>query len=257
MSAHAFDFDLPEKESNWFKYEEGEQKIRFLSEPIRGWEEWNEAGGKRSPVRYHYADKPDSPINPEKPAKLFISTIVWNYTKKKIEIFHCDKMSIIKELKKLAEDADWGSLYEYDIRVKREGKEQQTRYTITPLPQKPLDLTIKVAFKAKPIDLQEIFNNGDPFKPVSQPTPMALEGSTIVQKPKDRSVELRAKLDELGCASERLDDCIAYYVNAKKVSANQVIESWLTLKDDTLATNFNNWVAKNPVEENSIEEIPF
>lgn len=252
MSAHAFDFDIPEKASDWFKFSEGEQKIRLLSEPIRGWEEWSEVNGKRSPVRYHYEDKPDSPINPDKPVKIFIASIVWNYTNKKIEIFHCDRISIIRELKKLAEDADWGSLYGYDVRIKREGKDQQTRYTVTPLPQKPLDTAVVKAFHDKPIDLDEIFNNGDPFKPMGVTTPLAIKGPSAASQLPDKLFKLREPLFDADCAVERLNDYVEFYANAKKVTTEKIVDSCLLLPAATLVNNFNNWVAKNP-----IEELPF
>ena len=77
--------------------------------------------------------------------------------------------SIKKEFWKYAKDEEnWGDPKKYDFRVYRTGKWKETRYTLTALPKSKFDSEAdeKGAFElAKPINLEALYDGGDPFKP--------------------------------------------------------------------------------------------
>jgi len=142
------------------KIQQGENKIRILTQPILGWEEWT---NDKKPIRYEYGDKPKKDLNPKQPAKHFLSFIVWNYADEEIQLLHVTQAGIRKGLETLCEDSDWGAPFFYDIKIFKEGEEQKTRYTVNPLPHKSVAEHIIQAFKEKPCYLEALFLNKDPF----------------------------------------------------------------------------------------------
>jgi hypothetical protein len=80
-------------------------------------------------------------------------------------------MSAIQNLTK---DEDWGSPFNYDIKVTRTGDKLETEYAVSPKPKTPVKPEIASAVASTPFDLDALFVGGDPFKPVTsngQPMP--------------------------------------------------------------------------------------
>lgn len=152
------------KQSNdtYMKLEDGENKIRILSQPIMGWEDWT---AENKPVRFAYNLKPERPITEAKPIRHFWSLIVWNYHVQKIQILHLTQASIRGKLEDLYRDKEWGQPYYYDIKIFKSGKKLNTKYEMNPSPHRPVEEYIKDAFHAKPIYLEAILTNEDPFAP--------------------------------------------------------------------------------------------
>ncbi len=76
-------YQAPNASNKYMKLEKGENKIRILSQPILGWEDWTL---EQKPVRFRFDKKPAKSINAEKPVKHFWAFIVWNYIDEKIQI---------------------------------------------------------------------------------------------------------------------------------------------------------------------------
>ncbi len=159
MSFLPVGYESPKGNSNYTRIEDGENRIRILSAPIIGWEDWID----KKPKRYRNEDKPSKPHDPEKPIKHFWSFIVWNYRTSKIEIYQCNQGSIRQRLESLSQDRDWGDPYHYDIKIAKSGQMMLTKYELNPCPSKPISDEVKQAFYVTPIDLQELFVGGDPF----------------------------------------------------------------------------------------------
>lgn len=152
-------YEAPKTSNFYMKFQEGENKFRILSQPIIGWEDWQD----KKPIRYKFRDKPAHPIDHKKPIKHFWSMIVWNYSLEEIQILHLTQTSIRKSLETLCKDEDWGAPYFYDIKVIKKGEGMETEYSLNPLPHKPLSLYIQEMFNERKCNLEALFYNEDPF----------------------------------------------------------------------------------------------
>lgn len=163
-------FKKPEKtKDDYTQLQDGENRLRVLTDFISGQKYWVGEGETRKPVRVHDGDQipvkdlgTDKWGNPER-VRAFIAAVVWNYTTKRIEVFETDKISILSDIFDLETDVDWGDVSKYDIKIRKSGEGKETRYKVDPAPAKPLDITIKEAFKAKVIDLNKLFEGGEPM----------------------------------------------------------------------------------------------
>lgn len=152
-------YQAPKNSHNYMKLQDGVNKIRILSQPILGWEDWIE----NKPVRFRFDQRPCKPHDPKKPVRHFWAFIVWNYQEKKIQILQVTQATIRSNIEMLCKDEDWGEPYFYDIKIIRKGEGVDTEYMLSPISHAPLDLEIIEAFKEMPINLEALFDNGDPF----------------------------------------------------------------------------------------------
>jgi hypothetical protein len=84
--------------------------------------------------------------------------------------------TIRSSLESLSKDADWGSPFEYDIKINKKGEKMETEYTVNPAPHKPVSQEILKAFKDRPIQLEALFQSLDPFATgYTQYTPLMSE----------------------------------------------------------------------------------
>jgi hypothetical protein len=141
------------------KFQEGENKFRILSQPVLGWEDWQD----KKPIRFRFDQKPARSIDPKKPVKHFWAMIVWNYAAEEIQILQITQASIRKSLHALCVDADWGEPYFYDLKIMKTGEGLETEYVLNPLPHKQLSPHISVMFDERKCNLEALFDNEDPF----------------------------------------------------------------------------------------------
>lgn len=170
------DYEPPKSSSSYLKLKDGETKIRILSQPIFGWEDWK----NKKPIRFHMDNKPMA-TDPKKPVKHFWAFIVYNYSDAEIQIMQVTQSTIRKALESFSKDEDWGNPFEYDIKINKAGEGIETEYTINPIPHKKISAEILEAFKAKPINLDALFEGTDPFA-IGQPsyTKLMYEGAEEV-----------------------------------------------------------------------------
>lgn len=152
---------------NLSKLPEGEHKFRIVMKPICGWEDWKD----NKPYRFRPEEKPSSSFDPNKPAKGFWSCYVWDYAREGLFIMNVTQIAIIKTLVSLAKDEDWGDFTQYDIKITKEGNSQQTKYIVNPVPHKPLNEKIKQALEARPVNLEALFDGGDPWSDFTTKAP--------------------------------------------------------------------------------------
>lgn len=160
-------YEIPKGESNYMKFDKGENKFRILSKPIIGWEDWKD----KKPLRFFMSEKPEKAINPNQPIKHFWAMIVWNYTLNKIQILEITQKTIQGAIEQFAKDEDWGSPYGYDIKVIKTGDGMDTEYSVTPSPHKPVTDEMTTAYSAKPCYLQALYQGLDPFENHGEVTP--------------------------------------------------------------------------------------
>ena len=164
------DYQAPKTSNYYLKLLEGENRVRILSQPVLGWEDWHD----KKPVRYAFNDKPMKSFDPKKPAKHFWAFIVFNYNEEQIQIMHVTQATIRKSIEALCRDKDWGAPYFYDIKIMKTGEGVDTEYAVNPVPHKPIDPYLVQCFNDRRCNLEAIFANADPFSTEwEQFTPLA------------------------------------------------------------------------------------
>ncbi len=153
------DYQAPKSSGHYMKLQDGENKIRILSAPILGWEDWIE----KKPIRYRFDKKPMKAIDPKKPVKHFWAMIVWNYSEEQIQVLQLSQATIRSNIEALCKDSDWGAPYFYDIKIIKKGEGTDTEYMVNPLPHKQLQPKIKEEFMQRRCYLEALFDNADPF----------------------------------------------------------------------------------------------
>ncbi len=153
------DYKSPKSSNFYMKLQDGENKIRILSQPILGWEDWQD----KKPIRYKMENKPLKSIDPKVPVKHFWSFIVWNYAEESIQILHITQATIRNCIEALCKDSDWGAPYFYDLKIFKKGEGKETEYMVNPLPHKEVSEHVKESFNDRPCNLEAIFINADPF----------------------------------------------------------------------------------------------
>jgi len=200
-------YKAPSTNNNYVKLQDGENKIRILSKPILGWEDWD----NKKPVRYRFDHKPANSIDPKRPVRHFWSMIVWNYNEEQIQILHITQASIRNKIQSLANDADWSEPFFYDVKIIKSGEAMDTEYTLNPLPHRDLHPAIKEAFESKRCNLEALFDNSDPFSKEHKHYTEGVFGKKgEVKKPTDNEFdELHSIL--AACSQEYQDEVSNYF----------------------------------------------
>ena len=167
MSDPFFDGDWSDSSDKplYTKIPQGEVKLRVLSKALIGWEGWFQnkpvrfrADYKISPAEYDKLDRDN--FNPDKAKwRQFGVCVVYNYTDEAVQYWQFTQKQIKDQLIAYATDPDWGDLTQYDIKVKREGERIETKYTITPLPKKPVSAEVSALVADKGLNPEQIFND--------------------------------------------------------------------------------------------------
>jgi hypothetical protein len=161
------EYQAPKSNSNYVRLQEGENRLRILSKPVLGWEDWL----NNKPLRFAYDKKPAKAIDPKKPVKHFWAMIVWNYEAEAIQILSITQATIRSNIEALCKDKDWGAPYFYDIKIIKSGEGTDTEYMVNPLPHKPVSMEIQQAFKEKRCNLEAFLECQDPFAEWPKYTP--------------------------------------------------------------------------------------
>lgn len=134
-------------------------KIRIISKPIFGWLSWED----KTPVRTHIDDEPEVIDENNKPRK-FMSVAVIDREDESVKILEMTQQSVIKAIKALAANPDWGNPFSYDITISKTGEGMKTKYTVQPSPKKPLPKDVIKAAQAKPVNLNAVFEGLNPWE---------------------------------------------------------------------------------------------
>ena len=155
-------YEVPETATSYMKFKQGENRFRILSKPVIGWIDWKD----KVSYRFPFKNKPAQPLT-DKPIKHFWAMIVFDYSDKTIKVLEITQGTIQKPIENLAKDEEWGSPNHYDLKVSKSGQDLLTEYHVTPAPKKDLSEEVKKAAIDKPINLEALFKNGDPFNIVN------------------------------------------------------------------------------------------
>lgn len=170
MSFLPDNYEAPQGGGHYLKIQDGENKIRIVSKPVIGWLDWKD----NKPMRFRMTAKPEKPIDPAKPIRHFWAMLVWSYQNNALMVLEVTQATIQRMIVDLTKDEDWGEPFNYDLKITRKGKDKNTEYTITPSNKKAVDEAIFKAVTEKPVCLDELFTNGDPFTSTQKPTEIEL-----------------------------------------------------------------------------------
>jgi len=164
--------EIPQGESNYLKFEEGENIVRALSSVITGWEYWTEdSDGNRKPVRVKDWNKvPDNFKNNKdnrQNAKYFWAFVVYNAKTQNIQILEIRQKGIMRGIEALVKSPKWGSPKDYNLiitKTKTGSEDRDVEYSVMPEPKEELDKGVLQAYKDMNIKLDALYQGEDPFK---------------------------------------------------------------------------------------------
>lgn len=167
-------YEVPKQQSDFMNFKkDGSYKFRILANATIGYEYWN---SDRKPVRSRtaYEEKPadlgtDRDGNPEK-IKHFWAFPVWNYKEERVQILEITQSTIQTAINDLYIMDDWGDPKGYDITVVRKEVDGFVKYAVQPSPHKPLPGDATKAYEARPLNLDALFDGGNPFEEADGPT---------------------------------------------------------------------------------------
>lgn len=147
---------------NYMRLEDGPNRFRILSPAIVGYEYWT---ADNKPIRLReYPKSVLADIRPDSKIKHFWAMIVWNYAAEAVQILELTQSTIQTAINDLVIIDEWGDPSAYDITVTRKGEGLDTEYTVQPSPHKPVAGLVTSAFEAKKINLDMLFDGGNPFE---------------------------------------------------------------------------------------------
>lgn len=149
---------------NISKLAEGEHRFRIVQRPIAGWIDWKD----KKPHRYKPENKPVKSFNPEEPMRPFWAMHVWDYAKEGLYVMEITQNGIRKALENLAMNEEWGDLTSFDFKIKKEGIGKESKYSVIPIPPKPLSSKIKEAIKDTKIRLEALYEGKDPWNDLEE-----------------------------------------------------------------------------------------
>jgi hypothetical protein len=166
-------YEIP-SDSGYMSFEEGDNRFRILGSfregtAIRGTSYWKTIEGARKPVRL----KPNVVVpthelemnkfgEMDRP-KHFWALPVWNYQEERVQILEITQKTILEVIKKQIDNPKWGDPRSYDFTVTRSEEKGKTKYSVTNDPKEEIDPGIVQAFKDMHINMQALYEGGDPF----------------------------------------------------------------------------------------------
>jgi hypothetical protein len=158
------DYQAPKPSGGGYtKCLKGDTILRFLGDPITGYEWWESIHGTEKPVRVSNFDEIRDAQATQK-AKHFWACAVWNYEANSVQIWQINQRTIQEAIMNLINDADWGDPREYDLKITRTGESLETKYTVSPKPKKELPEAAKFEFELMNIKLDKLITGEDPFE---------------------------------------------------------------------------------------------
>lgn len=153
----------------YFKPQDGENRVRILTDCIVGWLYWT---GEGKPVRLKEQPQvlpPDIRLKDGQPERIkhFWVTVVYNYATSEISLWEITQVTIQGAISSLYDDADWGHPRQYDLKITRTGKDFDTKYQVIPGRPSEIPPTAIELFNETPIDLNRLYSGGDPFDTIA------------------------------------------------------------------------------------------
>ena len=172
--------EIPEKRNQFMKLEYGKNRFRFIGEPVSGFlffgrVEREDGTEVVRPFRRREVDgefsveemiELNARVSKEgemEKQKYFVTSLVYNYGKEKLQVLEITQKSILKALKSYVESEEYGHPAGYDLTVEKKGEGLNTEYVVLPSPPKALDEKISEEAGAISCDLEKIFEGEYPL----------------------------------------------------------------------------------------------
>lgn len=154
-------YEPAKQQSNYFRFEDGENNIRILSSAITGWEYFNK---DNKPVRSkeEFEETP-SDIKQGGKIKEFWAFVIWNIKAEKLQIMEVTQRTIMQQIMALIDNPKWGDVKSFDISITKKGKSLDTTYSVVPNPKTPVEAIAQAQYDNSNINLSSLFNGTDPF----------------------------------------------------------------------------------------------
>jgi hypothetical protein len=164
-------YETPEVPSKFMEFEDGLNTFRILSRAIVGYEWW-EAHGEagRRPIRVRTAEEVPADIrntlDTRRKAKHFWAFTVYNFKAKAIQVLVVKQQTIMRAMESFGDNPKWGNPKNYNLIVEKTRTGSQARdveYSVIPEPPTKLDAGIAELAKQVPVNLEALYEGGDPF----------------------------------------------------------------------------------------------
>lgn len=158
------DYSVPEGQSSYMKLKKGTNKFRILSSAIVGWEYFNK---DNKPVRQKEKITlvpEDIKINDDGSfsIKHFWAFVVMDWSDNLVKILEITQATIQRAMK-IKIDNRKGDALGYDFIITRTGDGLGTEYDIDVSEPSPLSTEVEIAYHAKPVNLEAMYEGKDPF----------------------------------------------------------------------------------------------
>ena len=160
--------------ASYFKFKQGQNTFRIVTKPIIGWLGWTE---DNKPERRRTKDELAS-VELKDKIKHFWAFGVYDLNTNTVQVLELTQSTILSALTDIFNNPDWGAPFAYNITINKTGEGMETSYTVTPTPPKELSNEAKDKVVEKPLNLEALFDGGDPFEAV-QTEPKAYDADAI------------------------------------------------------------------------------
>lgn len=165
MCALPENYEIPTRDSNYFKPQDGDNRVRVLTNFEIGWQYWTL---DNKPVRLREQPK-TMPTNVRVNEngswiKEIWLSVVWDYETRKVAIWEITQASIKDAIFTYEKDADYGDVKKYDLKISKKGQKLDTKYSIVAAPMKPLEAHVLEAFENSDLtveSLKAMFNDAE------------------------------------------------------------------------------------------------
>lgn len=160
------DYEAPKTNSGgYMKLQDGDNKFRVLSEAVTGYELWTV---ENKPLRFSdYPKSMPANVRPDSKVKHFWAFVVWNYADEAVQILEITQATIRDQIHEYYKMAEYGEPTGYYLKITRKGESLDTSYSVQALPPKAMPSAAEDAYKAKTINLDALFDGGNPFEDAS------------------------------------------------------------------------------------------
>lgn len=159
-------YEIPKASSNYMKLQKGTNRFRILSSAIVGYEYWNV---DNKPIRQRQkptATPADIRVGDDggpTDFKHFWAFVVWDYSDSAVKILEITQATIQRAMK-IKIDNRKGDAKSYDFVITRTGDSLSTEYDTDVTDPAPLSQEAEKAYKARPVNLEALFEGKDPFE---------------------------------------------------------------------------------------------
>ena len=174
------DYIVPDKSNGYMKFKQGDNIFRIVSKPITGAEWWVEEGESKKPMRVRPGTNIPGSVGFADKIKHFWAIVVWNYDAKQLQVLEITQKGIQTAITSLSRDKAWGNPMGYDLKVIRVGEGMDTEYTVMPRPKTDLTEEVATALEQTSINLDALFDGGDPFAPKDMATTEQVDEEEIL-----------------------------------------------------------------------------